>query len=163
MANLTDLFQIYPKGQMKFLQLLHPKLKMIDFVQFSQSVCWLIGTWIISGLSELLPQVIYTPVRRLGFYKAFYVQINLLQGTKPSNCISSWSESLGHWGERWWRLGGRFCSYRHHWGEKSAESCNTIIQCLHMCPFATWHQTTTKFHKTKLEWILHTSSIWKLT
>lgn len=45
----------------------------------------------VSGLSL---QVIYTPVRRSGFYKAFYVQINSLIGAKPSKQVSSWSDVL---------------------------------------------------------------------
>lgn len=52
----------------------------------------------VSGLSL---QVIYTPVRRSGFYKAFYVQINSLIGAKPSERVSSWSDVLS---TLWWEV-----------------------------------------------------------
>ena len=68
--------------------------KSIDLVQFSERVRKLIDTWIMSGLSGLSLQVIYTPVRLSGSNKAFYVQINSVVGGQPSHSVSSWSDVL---------------------------------------------------------------------
>lgn len=87
-------FQFIQRVQLNFSTCFTWGRKTIHLVEFSKSVCRLIDTWIISGLNGLSLQVIYTPVRLSGFYKAFYVQINSLIGAKPSHRVSSWSEVL---------------------------------------------------------------------